>query len=67
MTLSEVVREFPPEAGIVELLGYIQIAKDDGHIISRERSEDIQVDGAVSRRVTVPLIVFLPPQETANA
>jgi hypothetical protein len=67
MTLSEVVREFPPEAGIVELLGYIQIAKDDGHIISRERSEDIQVDGAVPRRVTVPLIVFLPPQEAANA
>ena len=67
MTLSEVVREFPPEAGIVELLGYIQIAKDDGHIISRERSEDIQVDGG--RLAASPshlLIVFLLPRRTAE-
>lgn len=69
-SLGELVEAFPPDAGVVELLGYLQIAKDDGHIISRDKVEEITLrsdDTPQRRRITVPLVLFLSRPETANA
>ena len=70
-TLRQITDEFPPSAGIVELLGYLQIAKDDGHLISKEESEEIILysDSTSERklRVTVPLTYFMPLERNANA
>lgn len=69
-SLGELVREFPPAAGIIELLGYLQIAKDDGHIVSRDKTEQIELasaDGSGRRSVTVPLVLFIQSREAENA
>jgi hypothetical protein len=62
-TLGGLLAENPPEAGAVEVLGYLQIARDDGHIISREAEEEILLparngDGR-AMMVTVPLVQFV--------
>ena len=66
-TLHQIIKEHPPKAGVVELLGYLQIARDDGHVVSQEHEEEIvlhpDVPTGVARRVIVPMIIFLPPQE----
>jgi chromosome condensin MukBEF complex kleisin-like MukF subunit len=63
-TLRQIAETFPPTAGIVELLGYLQIAQDDGHLISKEESEEIVLysGSAPGRRlkVMVPLTYFMP-------
>lgn len=65
-SLRQIVEEFPPDAGVVELLGYLQIACDDGHVVSRIHTEEITLPprGPMdqARRITVPLITFLPPE-----
>jgi hypothetical protein len=69
-TLRQIVEEYPPAAGVVELLGYLQIARDDGHVVSREHQEEIVLysgdPSGIARRLTVPMIVFLPPQERST-
>jgi hypothetical protein len=70
VSLRELVEEFPPTAGVVELLGYIQIAKDDQHVISREKVDEITLPAdppSLSRKVTVPLVLFLPPVGASHA
>ncbi|HZN02557.1 MAG TPA: DUF3375 family protein [Candidatus Polarisedimenticolia bacterium] len=68
VTLRQVVEAEPPVAGVVELLGYLQIAKDDRHVVSRTASEEIVLRlpgrGGRVRRVTVPLVFFLPAHGT---
>jgi hypothetical protein len=63
VTLRQVVDAYPPSAGIVELLGYLQIAKDDNHLISRTDNEEIVLQPSAStehaRKVTVPLVFYL--------
>lgn len=63
LTLGDLLSEQPPEAGAIEVLGYLQIARDDGHIISREAEETIPLPAnngnGRSIMVTVPLIQFI--------
>lgn len=63
VTLGELLAEHPPEAGVIETLGYLQIARDDGHLVSRDAFEEIIVPahGDEKRPVvlTVPLIRFV--------
>lgn len=69
-SLGELVREFPPTAGVIELLGYLQIAKDDGHIVSRDKTEQIELvseDGPSRRTVSVPMVLFVQSHEAVNA
>jgi hypothetical protein len=69
-TLKQLADAFPPSAGIVELLGYLQIAQDDGHLISRDESEEITfcTGSAPGRKlkVTVPLTYFMPLEGQRN-
>lgn len=67
VTLAELVEEFPPKAGVVELLGYVQIAKDDGHVISRDDVDELLLDGDVRRQVTVPRILFFEADRRVQA
>jgi hypothetical protein len=64
VTLGDLLAEYPPEAGVVEILGYLQIARDDGHIINRDTEEDILVPARNGNGrailVTVPLVQFIP-------
>ena len=64
VTLGHLLAEHPPEAGVVEVLGYLQIARDDGHIISRDAEEEILVPARNGNGravlVTVPLVQFIP-------
>ena len=63
-TLGALLERVPAQSGVVELLGYMQIAHDDGHTIDSNRTERVQVKE--SRRadhmlhVIVPYITFLP-------
>lgn len=69
-TLKQIADAFPPTAGIVELLGYLQIAQDDGHLISKDESEEITFcPGSAPGRqlkVTVPLTYFMPLEGQRN-
>ncbi|MCA9135779.1 MAG: DUF3375 domain-containing protein [Planctomycetales bacterium] len=63
--LSELIAIRPLKVGIVELVGWIQIAHEDGHQIDRDASEqiDVTVPDAVTGlktklRVRVPLVTF---------
>jgi hypothetical protein len=63
VTLGRLLDENPPEAGVVEVLGYLQVARDDGHIISDEATEDVLLntnrpDGRLTV-LTVPLVRFI--------
>ena len=60
--LSDVIANHPVKAGIIEVLGYVQIARDDGHIIQSESTEMITLPGsrpgAPSRLLEVPFVLF---------
>jgi len=55
ITLPRLLEEHPPESGAVEVLGYLQIAKDDGHLIIEETTDEIVVG---DRKLTLPRVVF---------
>ena len=61
-TLGELLREHPPQAGVVEVLGYIQIARDDGHLIRSDAVEKIELpmEPGASRKLVLsaPLVRF---------
>lgn len=66
--LSELLDAHPPEGGVVEVLGYIQIAHDDGHRVDPDQTDSIVVPGdrfdgagkAWGMRLEIPRVVYLP-------
>lgn len=69
VTLGELIAGSSPADDVVELLAYFQIARDDGHLITREQSEEIVVGGRRGERkrlVEVPLVHFLPEPEATH-
>lgn len=70
-TLGELLVLHPPEGGVVEVLGYLQIARDDGHLVDRAADEEVVVpsgngDGR-SVVVTVPLVTFVSARRNGHA
>ncbi|MCA9131744.1 MAG: DUF3375 family protein [Planctomycetales bacterium] len=61
-TITQLLEQFPLQAGAIELLGYLQIAHDDGHRIDGgQRVEASWVgEGLERRRFRLPQVVFLP-------
>lgn len=60
--LSEVLAEYPPSAGVVEIVGYLQIARDDGHMIDPDVLDHVVIPGPVdgqAREVSMPLVLFV--------
>jgi hypothetical protein len=64
VTLGELLAEYPPEAGVVEVVGYLQIAHEDGHFVSPEAEEEILLESQKGEKrtleLTIPLARFLP-------
>lgn len=61
-TLGSLLAKHPSEAGVVEVLGYLQIAHEDGHPISRDAEEEIVLPrgrGEQALALTVPLVRFV--------
>jgi len=63
-TLSQLAEDSPIQGGVVELLGYLQIAHDDGHAIDPSLTETISIqesNGSMgSIKVTIPHVTFIP-------
>lgn len=57
-TLGNLLAESPPQAGVVEVLAYLQIAVEDKHFVSREASERVVIPPA--RAGDLPLALDLP-------
>jgi hypothetical protein len=62
VTLADLLAEFPPEAGVIEALGYLQIARDDGHDVSRDARQEIVLPssrGGHPLALSVPRVRFI--------
>ena len=71
--LSDLIKRLPLKVGIIELVGWIQIAHEDGHRIDREAKEEIRVTTKdamtgklTSQSVRVPVVTFHRTSEQAN-
>lgn len=67
ITIAQLVQQRPPKAGVMELLGWLQIAHEDGHRIDTHASETVVIDGEqasesdsgrLQLKVVVPLVTF---------
>lgn len=67
VSLAELLAEHPPEAGVVEVLGYLQIASDDGHLIEPDATQRIVLPATASDprcvEITAPLVTFVIGRE----
>ncbi len=63
VTLGELLDAQPPQSGVMEVLGYVQIASDDDHIIDPDLPEEITIPAAMDHRrtlvITVPRVTFV--------
>jgi hypothetical protein len=63
-TLPELLRQHPPDAGAIEVLGYIQLAHDDGHEVNENKFDVVLIEdsahGETPKRYWAPRVVFLP-------
>ncbi|MEQ9410887.1 MAG: DUF3375 domain-containing protein [Fuerstiella sp.] len=63
VTLGEILEANPPKSGVMDVLGYLQIASDDGHLIDRDLPEQVVIPGGLqgerSLLVTVPRVTFV--------
>lgn len=61
ISLSDLVRQFPVEQGLAELIAYLSLAaEDDAALIDDGNTQEIRwIDAAgIERRATMPLVVF---------
>jgi len=67
-TLANLLNRWPLTGGVVELLGYLQIAHDDSHNIDPTRIDRINILQPRGRasvlQVSIPRIVFHPKATT---
>lgn len=70
-TLQELLEIHPAEAGVVEVIGYIQIANEDGHLIESRSTETVMVSSESQRSapliVTIPRVTFVPSRRNGHA
>lgn len=63
VTLAELLAAHPPETGVLDLVAYLQIAVDDGHLVSHEAVEEFVVPARAGDgrpvTVTLPLVTFV--------
>ncbi len=63
VTLGELLEASPPQSGVMDVLGYLQIASEDGHIIDRDLPEELVIPCAMQEHrtlvVTVPRVTFV--------
>jgi len=71
--LSDLIKLRPLKLGIIELVGWIQIAHEDGHAIDRDANEELLVTTKhpntgewASHLVRIPVVTFHRTHEMAN-
>jgi hypothetical protein len=69
VTLSELLRIYPPY-GVIEILGYLQIAREDEHLVSGSATEQVLVPATKANEraelVTMPLVTFTHSRRSLN-
>lgn len=64
-TLADLLDRYPPESGVIEVLGYLQIARDDGHLVNSIARQTLLIssgeadDDDAMIQVTLPLVTFV--------
>ncbi len=62
LTLKELLELFPPKSGAIEVLGYIQIARDEGHTVSTIETEHVVIppfnNADKWMKLKIPLVTF---------
>lgn len=70
-TLSELLDVHPAEAGVIEVIGYIQIAAEDEHLIEPRSTETVVVTSESTSNssivVTIPRVTFVPERRNGHA
>ncbi|MEM7477473.1 MAG: DUF3375 domain-containing protein [Planctomycetota bacterium] len=63
--LAQLLERYPLAAGAVEVLGYLQIAYDDGHQIDPSIQVELptKLTGELGRGLQIPNVVFLPKSQ----
>ena len=68
VSLAELLDEHPPQSGVMDVLGYLQIASDDNHVIDRDLPQDLEIPSGMEEGstliVTVPRVTFLKKEQT---
>lgn len=69
VTLENLLQRYPLRLGAIEILGYLQIAFDDGHRMDRARKTHVVCDALdhTSQTLSVPWVEYLPPHQLAAA
>ena len=70
VTFEDILKKYPTECGVLELVGYFQVAFDDGHNIERNSKQVITIHDVKSGRdvrVLIPKITFHSHQSLAKA
>lgn len=68
-SLERLIEQYPIQSGAIELLGYLQIAHDDGHRIDRTQCIEIPAakTGKLGRGLRIPNVVFLPKKSRGRS
>jgi len=67
VTIGQLMEAPDSKDGVVELLGLVQIAHDDGHMIDRLQSQVVAAwceEGDQMQQFTLPLVTFIPKAKT---
>jgi len=59
ISLPRLLEARPPRSGVVEVLGYVQIASDDDHVLLDEETDLVRVPGSSDLRI--PRVIFRQP------
>jgi hypothetical protein len=70
-TLGELLERFPPAGGVIEVIGYVHIAREDGHVVEPAARETVVVPKAGPEgrpvAITLPLVTFVPDRRNGHA
>lgn len=59
ISLPRLLEAYPPRSGVVEVLGYVQIASDDDHVLLDEESDVVLVPDSCT--LQIPRVIFRQP------
>ena len=76
-TLAELLERHPPKSGVIELLGYLQIARDDGYLVNSKARQTVVIpwgcdglredkDADAVIEVALPLVTFVRSGRSNN-
>ncbi len=62
VSLPGLLERHPPRNGVVEILAYVQLAEEGGHLVEADESDEVSFEGkeggGAMRRLEVPRVVF---------